>query len=72
MDNNVDALKALYIALGGSADDLAEAVTIPEIITAIAGKIYAGGVVLPSVKSTDNGKVLTVVSGKWKAQTPST
>lgn len=66
--NNVNALKALYIALGGSADDAANLTTIPEMINAIAAVVSSGGgSVLPAVTASDNGKVLTVVSGKWKA-----
>lgn len=66
--NNVDALKALYIALGGSADDVANLATIPEMINAIAAVVSSGGgSVLPAVTTSDNGKVLTVVSGEWKA-----
>ena len=36
MLNTVDALKQLYVALGGSADDVADLVLIPEVISAIA------------------------------------
>lgn len=77
MDTTVDALKALYVALGGSADDVANIVLIPDMINALA--TVAGSVAtaastaeLPKVTSSDNGKVLTVVSGKWaKADLPS-
>lgn len=66
--NNVDALKTLYTALGGSADDVANITTIPDMINAIASHVAAGGAAeLPAVKAADNGKVLTVVSGEWKA-----
>lgn len=66
--NNVDALKALYTALGGSADGIANLTTIPEMINAIAAVVSSGGgSVLPAVTASDNGKVLTVVSGEWKA-----
>lgn len=65
---NVDALKALYAALGGSADDVANIVTTAEMISAIATHVYGGGAAeLPAVTTADNGKVLTVVSGKWTA-----
>lgn len=71
MDTTVDALKALYVALGGSADDVANIVLIPDMINALA--TVAGSVAtaastaeLPKVTSSDNGKVLTVVSGKWQ------
>lgn len=65
---NVDALKALYAALGGSADDVANIVTTAEMIAAIATHVSGGGAAeLPAVTTADNGKVLTVVSGKWTA-----
>lgn len=68
MNQTVDALKALYVALGGSSADVADIALIPDMINAIATLVQSGGTAeLPSVKSTDNGKVLTVVSGKWAA-----
>ena len=68
MNQTVDALKALYVALGGSSADVADITLIPDMINAIATLVQSGGTAeLPSVKSTDNGKVLTVVSGKWAA-----
>ena len=77
MDNTIDALKNLYVALGGSADDVVNIVIIPDMINAIATQAAvvvaaANAKELPSVTSTDNNKVLTVVSGKWaKADLPS-
>ena len=77
MDNTLDALRNLYVALGGSADDVANLVIIPELINAIATQAAtvtaaANAKELPAVTSTDNNKVLTVVSGKWaKADLPS-
>lgn len=72
MDNTIVALKNLYVALGGSADDVANIVIIPDMINAIASLVSSGATAeLPKVSSTDNGKVLTVVSGKWaKAALP--
>lgn len=65
---NVDALKALYAAFGGEAEGVAEMATSADIINALAEHIASGGAAeLPAVKAADNGKVLTVVSGKWKA-----
>jgi hypothetical protein len=71
MNNTITALQALYAALGGTAADVANMTTIPELINAIAAFVAAGGAAeLPAVTATDNGKVLTVVSGKWAAKTP--
>lgn len=68
MNQTVDALKALYAALGGNSTDVADITLIPDMVNAIATLVQSGGTAeLPSVKSTDNGKVLTVVSGKWAA-----
>ncbi len=41
MDNTIDALKNLYVALGGSADDVADVVIIPDMINAIATQVTA-------------------------------
>lgn len=68
MNQTVDALKALYVALGGTAADVANITLIPDMVNAIAALVQSGGTAeLPSVTTTDNGKVLTVVSGKWAA-----
>ena len=67
MNTTVDALKALYVALGGTASDVADVVLIPDMIDAIATvAATATAAELPKVTSSDNGKVLTVVSGKWQ------
>lgn len=63
MGANVEALKALYAALGGSADDVADITTNDGMINAIAAIVKP----LPAVSASDNGRVLTVVSGKWEA-----
>lgn len=69
---NSQALAAVYVALGGSAGDVAGK-SNAEIIAAIAVK--AGAVAtaastkeLPTVTSSNNGQVLTVDGGKWKAK----
>ena len=68
MNQTVDALKALYVALGGNAADVANITLIPDMVNAIAALVQSGGTAeLPSITTTDNGKVLTVVSGKWAA-----
>ena len=77
MDNTLDALRNLYVALGGTAADVADLVIIPDLINAIATQAAtvtaaATAKELPDVTATDNDKVLTVVSGKWaKAALPS-
>lgn len=66
MDNTIDALKNLYVALGGEAADVADISIIPEMINAIAALVTSGTTKeLPTVTSTDNGKILTVVEGAW-------
>lgn len=41
MDTTVDALKNLYVALGGDADDVENIVIIPDMINAIAAQVAA-------------------------------
>lgn len=66
MDTTVDALKNLYVALGGDADDVADVTLIPDMINAIATVAETAiAPELPAVTSTDNGSVLKVVDGKW-------
>jgi len=66
MDTTIDALKALYVALGGTAADVADIVIIPDMINAITALITSGKTAeLPAVTATNNGKVLKVVNGKW-------
>jgi hypothetical protein len=64
----LDALKALYVALGGSSSTVADLTVIPDVINAIATFISGGGAAeLPAVTAENNGQVLTVVSGAWAA-----
>lgn len=70
MDNTIDALRNLYVALGGDAEDVADLVIIPDLINAIATQaalivIAANTKELPTVTATDNGKILKVVDGEW-------
>lgn len=67
MDNTITALKALYVALGGSSDTVASLTLIPDMINAIATLVGATGGTLPAVTADNNGQVLTVVSGAWAA-----
>lgn len=73
MDTNVEALKKLYVALGGTAADVANVTLISEMIVAIS--VVAADLVtaattkeLPEVSSANNGQVLTVDDGKWGAK----
>lgn len=77
MDNTLDALRKLYIALGGDSDDVAGLVIIPDLINAIATQAAsalatASASELPEVDSEDNGKVLKVANGKWSVGTDAT
>lgn len=62
---NVEALKTLYVAMGGQASDVADLNTSADIIAKMAS--VATPAELPAVTSADNGKVLTVSGGKWVA-----
>lgn len=69
---NVEAFKSLYVAFGGSASDVAGMTETSAVVNALASLVKSGATAeLPKVTSSDNGKVLTVVSGKWaKAALP--
>lgn len=68
MLTNVDALKGLYVALGGDIADVANLTTTPELLAKISVVAGAGASELPVVKKADAGKVLTVNgNGKWSA-----
>lgn len=71
---NVQALKTLYMALGGKLTDtysdinggstVGNYILISDVILAIAKKAAAiEG--LPAVTTTENGKIMKVVEGKW-------
>lgn len=74
MDNTLDALRGLYVALGGDADDVANLVIIPDLIKAISTQVttVVGTKELPEVDADDNGKVLKVVDGEWAVGTDAT
>ena len=66
MGRNVIALKGLYVALGGDADDVADIVTIDGMIDAITTIASAGlPGTLPTVTAADNGRIMKVVDGEW-------
>ena len=65
---NVEALKSLYVALGGSSSTVAGMSLTADVIAATATLITnGGGARLPEVSASDNGDVLTVVEGAWAA-----
>lgn len=64
----VEALKAIYAAMGGTADNVSAIDTIPEMLSAIATLVSSGATnELPAVTADDNGKTLKVVNGEWTA-----
>lgn len=69
---NVEALKALYTALGGTAGDFVATTTAEAIaqVATVAGTVATAATTpeLPKVTSSNNGQVLTVDGGKWKAK----
>lgn len=74
MDNTIDALRKLYVALGGDAADVADITIIPDMINAIVTVVgtvvsAAKSTELPAVTASDNGKVLKVVDGAWSVGT---
>ena len=73
MSKTVESLKTLYVALGGTASDVADITLIPDMINKIAVVAEALNTAattkeLPTVTSSNNGQVLTVDGGKWKAK----
>lgn len=72
MGTNLEQLKAIYVALGGTAADVADMTNNAAVLAQIALQAAtiataATTAELPAVKTADNGKVLTVVNGKWAA-----
>lgn len=76
MNTTVEALKGLYVALGGELTDtydsiaggiaVSDYVLIPDCIQAITQVVTtATKAELPAVTSDDNGSVLKVVDGEW-------
>ena len=66
---NLEALKKLYVALGGAEEDVENLTINAEVIAALADVAEAiASSILPEVTDADDGKVLTVVDGKWTAQ----
>ena len=67
---NIDALKNVYVALGGDAEDFT-ATTNDEAINLVASVIPSAlASVLPEVTAANNGDMLKVVDGEWAKFTP--
>lgn len=72
MGTNLKQLKAIYEALGGTPTDVADLTDNAAVLAQIALQAAivaaaASATELPAVTAADNGKVLTVVNGKWAA-----
>ena len=61
----INALKNLYVELGGNINDVENITIIPEMIDALSA-IAGSTIELPGVTTEDNGKVLKVVDGEWE------
>lgn len=60
----VEALKDVYVELGGNIADVADIQTDADMIEAL--KTLVGSTIeLPPVTSADNGDILKVVNGAW-------
>lgn len=66
-----DALKQLYQSLGGDDPEVLDMSTNTELIQEIAKVAEGGGGGLPEVTEADDGRVLGVDDGEWKAVEPS-
>lgn len=72
MGTNLEQLKAIYEALGGIPADVAGLTDNAAVLAQIALQAAivataASATELPEVTAEDNGKVMTVVNGKWAA-----
>ena len=62
----IDALKGLYVALGGEIADVENISIIPDMLEKIANVAHAAATELPVVTSEDEGDILTVdATGTW-------
>ena len=66
----VQALRTVYVALGGTGTDIPDNMEIPAAIAktatvAAAVKAAADAKELPAVTAANNGAVLKVIEGKW-------
>ena len=68
--DNLTALKALYVTLGGNSSTVANMTVSADVIYAMSQLSLSVSPELPSVSKTDEGKVLKVDSnGKWAVGT---
>ena len=67
--SNLEALKALYVTLGGSADTVKNMTLLSEVIYAMSQLTLSVTPELPKVTAADNGSVLKVADGKWAVGT---
>ena len=68
MDTTIIALRNLYVAMGGEAEDVANLSMIPDLINAIAELVASGATKeLPTIRSIDEGKALMIKGSKWVA-----
>lgn len=58
-----EALKDLFLGLGGNSSALADNSTVSDYIEDLTSAIKAGA--LPEVAAANNGQVLAVVDGAW-------
>lgn len=73
--NNIDALRSVYLSLGGSLDDTYEDInggspvsayrSVKDHIAAISKLDVGSGSGLPDVTAEDNGKIVQVSNGEW-------
>lgn len=73
--NNIDALRSVYLSLGGSLDDTYEDInggspvsayrSVKDHIAAISKLDVGSGSGLPDVTAEDNGKIVRVSNGEW-------
>lgn len=66
-----DALQKVFLKLGGNVQDIQDNKTVTDYVDDL-GEVLESLAELPVVTSSDNGKILKVVDGKWnKGDAPS-
>ena len=63
--NVCDALKGLYISLGGDPTAFKDNMTVSDCVTLLETVLGGGGSGLPEVSDSDNGYILKVIDGAW-------